>query len=262
MAHSQIRTSDSIEAFAEAFAAAQGEFPSVEKKRQGKIEGQNKEGKSFSYSYAYADIADVLAAALPTLSKHKLAILQPTVMDGGVLTIVTRIVHGGSGQWMESDYPVCSIQGDHKKMGAALTYSRRYAACSMLGIAPEDDTDGDGAEDPVPAQRSAPRQETRRAPIEVTSRLEPPRSAQTPFDDEIPFGPNSGDFEPAVSTKAIKLGRELQGCQSIPDIESAKRTPEFKAAWKDMNEVDRKHIIDVVESLKAKLAKADMMMAG
>lgn len=145
--------SESINEIAAALAAAQGEFKAVAK---------DKTAKAGAYSYKYADIADVLSMALPVLSKHKLALIQATDVDGGAIFLRTRIVHA-SGQWIESEYPVCDVRaGDHQKMGGALTYARRYAASSLLGIASEEDTDAQGAAEPAGrtarSQQSAPRQ--------------------------------------------------------------------------------------------------------
>lgn len=124
----------------EALAAAQAEIKNPEKGKQAKI--KTKTGGE--YSYKYADIADVLSGVLPVFSKHGLAILQPTRVDNGQLFIETIITHK-SGESTSSLYPVCGINNDHQAMGGAMTYARRYALCSMIGVAAEEDTDGQGA---------------------------------------------------------------------------------------------------------------------
>ncbi|MGQ3671829.1 ERF family protein [Xanthobacter sp. TB0136] len=137
--------SEQINEIAAALAAAQGEFKAVAK---------DKTAKAGAYSYKYSDIADVLAMALPVLSKHKLALVQATDMDGGAILLRTRLAHA-SGQWVESVYPVCDVRaGDHQKMGGALTYARRYAVSSLLGIASEEDTDAQEAAPPVARGRA------------------------------------------------------------------------------------------------------------
>jgi hypothetical protein len=252
------RTSENTNEFAAALAAAQGEFKPIAKTRQGKIEGESKgSGKAYSFSYAYADIADVLSGVLPILSKHHISVMQPTVMDGGVLTIITRLTHA-SGQWAESDYPICSIQGDHKKMGGALTYGRRYALCSMIGVAPDEDIDGDGAEEPAPRNKTQPRNENARP---ATKTIDEYRQEPSPFDDEeIPYAPAA--HEAAVSTKAIGWGREMKGCMSIPDLNAFKKTPEFKTAYYAMHQVDQEYLLKILAEMKDKLATADLRMAG
>lgn len=116
-----------------ALAAAQAEIKNPEK---------NKEANAGSYKYKYADIGDVLEAALPVLSKHGISVIQPTRIEDGQIILKTILTHGESDTSIESDYPVCSLNQDHRKMGGALTYARRYALCPMVGISPAEDLDG------------------------------------------------------------------------------------------------------------------------
>ncbi len=129
--------SETIGAIAKALAEAQAEMTNPVKKKTAKV-GQ--------YSYNYADIAEVLDTVRPTLAKHGIALTQPTILAEDILIVQTRLTHA-SGEFMASDYPVCRINGDHQKMGAAMTYARRYSLCSMIGVAADDDTDGQGASD-------------------------------------------------------------------------------------------------------------------
>lgn len=117
-----------------ALAAAQGELKNPEKTKQADT------GK---YKYNYADIGDVLEAVLPVLSRHGLAVTQPTTIRDGAIILITRLSHGEEA--IESEYPVCSLNGNHQAMGAAMTYARRYALTSLIGVAAVDDTDGEGA---------------------------------------------------------------------------------------------------------------------
>lgn len=123
-----------------ALAAAQAEIKNPPKAKEAKI--KTKTGAEFSYKYA--DIAEVLTTVLPVLSKHGLAILQPTRIIDNHLCIETVLTHS-SGETISSLYPVCQVANDHQQMGSAMTYARRYALCSMVGIAAEDDTDAQGA---------------------------------------------------------------------------------------------------------------------
>lgn len=117
-----------------ALAAAQGELKNPEKTKQADA------GK---YSYNYADIGDVLEAVLPVLSRHGLSLTQPTKIQDNAIILITRITHGVES--IESEYPVCSLNGNHQAMGSAMTYARRYALTSLVGVAAVDDTDGEGA---------------------------------------------------------------------------------------------------------------------
>lgn len=120
-----------------ALAAAQAEIRNPEKTRTADT------GK---YKYNYADIGDVLSAVLPVLSKHGLSVMQPTKIVDGSILLITRVAHK-DGASIESEYPVCSLNGNHQAMGAAMTYARRYALTSLIGVAAVDDLDGEGAAD-------------------------------------------------------------------------------------------------------------------
>jgi len=148
-----MRTSDQINEIAKALAKAQGEYVVIEKNKKAKVKGQSRDGKAFEYEYKYADISDVLASLLPTLSRNEIMTVQSTYIADGGLYLTTRLAHS-SGQWIESDYPVCAINGDHQKMGGAMTYARRYALSSIAGVAPDEDADGQGAEELPQAKRA------------------------------------------------------------------------------------------------------------
>lgn len=148
--------SEQINELAKALADAQAVMEDPHKTRTGKISGTTKAGKWYEYDYKYADLADVLKNVRAALSKQGIAVSQPTIMDGNSLIVRTRLMHS-SGQFIESDYPVCSISGEHQKMGAALTYAKRYALSSLVGVAADEDKDGEGAEVDAPAARSGKR---------------------------------------------------------------------------------------------------------
>ncbi|MDQ7011454.1 MAG: ERF family protein [Mariprofundaceae bacterium] len=126
-------------------AAAQAELSNPAKTKTAKVTGiSNRTGKHYEISYKYADIADILAEARPVLARHGLSVAQPTELRNNSIILITRIIHK-SGQWIEGEYPVASISGDHQKIGGALTYARRYALAAMIGIAAEEDMDVQGA---------------------------------------------------------------------------------------------------------------------
>lgn len=140
-------TTEAMNALYAALAAAQGELKNPEKTKDGKVKGTAKaSGKDYEYSFKYADIGDVLETILPVLSKHGLSVMQPTRIAESAIILVTRVAHKDGGS-IESEYPVCSLNGNHQAMGAALTYARRYALTSLIGVAAVDDTDGEGAAD-------------------------------------------------------------------------------------------------------------------
>jgi hypothetical protein len=135
-----VRHSESIAAIAKALAAAQAEYVTVPKNKTAKI--KTKTGSD--YSYNYADLADCLAMALPRLSKHGIAFSQPHVIFPDGLRVVTFLLHE-SGEWMASDGIAISEAGEPQQFGAESTYFRRYDGCSFIGVAPDEDTDAQGA---------------------------------------------------------------------------------------------------------------------
>jgi hypothetical protein len=93
----------------------------------------------------YVDLSDGLAAVRECFSKQGLSFIQGTsVTEAGMIVLHTRIAHK-SGQWIESDYPVGGL-GRPQEMGSAMTYARRYALFAMVGVAGEDDDDGNAAQ--------------------------------------------------------------------------------------------------------------------
>ena len=131
-----INTSENLDAFAEAFAKAQAELTNPPK---------NKVNPHFNSRYV--DLSDGLDVIRKTFSKHGLAVIQGTSLDGDLTVLNTRILHK-SGQWMEWVYPVSGLD-THQKMGSAMTYARRYALFGIVGVAGEDDDDGNAASAPA-----------------------------------------------------------------------------------------------------------------
>ena len=78
------------------------------------------------------------------LGRHEIATVQTTAIDdeAGLIRLTTVLAHS-SGEWVSSDWPVCPVSetAAPHRMGAALTYARRYALFTLVGIAGEDDLD-------------------------------------------------------------------------------------------------------------------------
>ena len=135
-----------------AFIQAQGEFVPVAKTKTAKVKGRTKTGAEYEYTYKYADQADVLAMALPVLTKHDLGLMQPHMWIDGRLRVATRLIHS-SGQWLQS-YGLGLLENlAPQDFGSLSTYWRRYDVCSLLGIAADEDMD---AQKNLEASRPAP----------------------------------------------------------------------------------------------------------
>src|SRR5262249_38672937 len=92
----------------------------------------------------YASLSSGLDIVRKTLGKHEIATVQTTAIDkdAGLIRLTTVLAHS-SGEWVSSDWPVCPVgeTAAPHKMGAALTYARRYALFTLVGIAGEEDLD-------------------------------------------------------------------------------------------------------------------------
>ncbi len=136
------RSSELIAAIAGALAKAQSELTNPEKSLVATIRSPfPREGDK---TFRYASLSSGLDIVRKALGKHEIAIVQTTGIDrdAGLLRLTTVLAHS-SGEWVSSDWPVCAIgeiAAPHK-MGAALTYARRYALFTLAGIAGEDDLD-------------------------------------------------------------------------------------------------------------------------
>jgi hypothetical protein len=142
---SKITHTEDIADLMDALAAAQGEFTPVLKATE-----------NLYFKSRYADLADVLKMALPILSKHKIALLQPPSWVNHLADVVvtTRIAKGA--QWLESEMRLFIPKLDPQGQGSAITYGRRYAACAMLGIVADVDDDGNSATEAVQSEPAPP----------------------------------------------------------------------------------------------------------
>jgi ERF superfamily len=95
-------------------------------------------------SFRYASLANGLDLVRKSLGRHEIATVQTTSIDeaAGLIRLTTTLAHS-SGEWVSSDWPVCPVSetAAPHRMGAALTYARRYALFTLVGIAGEDDLD-------------------------------------------------------------------------------------------------------------------------
>jgi hypothetical protein len=136
------RCSESIGTIAGALAKAQAELTNPEKALVGTL--RSPFPREADRSFRYASLASGLDIVRKVLGKHEIATVQTTEIDreAGLIRLTTLLAHS-SGEWVSSDWPVCAVAetAAPHKMGAALTYARRYALFTLVGIAGEDDLD-------------------------------------------------------------------------------------------------------------------------
>ncbi len=126
------RSSETIGTIAAALAKAQAELVNPEKSLTGTIRSDGLDGTE--RSFRYAPLSSGLEIVRKTLSQHEIATVQATSIDetAGLVRLRTVLAHA-SGEWIASDWPVCPIGATAAphRMGAALTYARRYALFTL-----------------------------------------------------------------------------------------------------------------------------------
>jgi hypothetical protein len=136
------RSSESIAALAAALAKAHMALTNPEKSLTGTVPSNryDEPGRTFRY----APLSSGLDIVRKALGKNGIATLQTTTIDQDIQTVsLTTVLAHSSGEWIASDWPVCALSdmAAPRRMGAALTYARRYALFTLVGIAGEDDLD-------------------------------------------------------------------------------------------------------------------------
>ncbi len=171
----------------ERLAAARAAILPIKKTASAKV--VTKTGGSYSYSYAPLDA--VLDAVVPALASQGLALTQPLEAreDGGLL-VVTE-VRDPDGEVLRAEVPV-PPQPDPQRLGAWVTYGRRYTLASLLAIATEEDTDAAGVGEAKPAGKAE----------SGASRKAQATPSQKPEEEE------KRERLTLVSIKAVKLAKE------------------------------------------------------
>jgi hypothetical protein len=174
------RSSESIGAIAAALAKAQSELANPEKSLTATIRASHP--RESDQTFRYAALSAGLDIVRKSLGGHEIATVQTTSIDkeAGWIRLTTVLAHS-SGEWLSSEWPVCAISetAAPRRMGAALTYGRRYALFTLVGIAGEDDLDApdlgsDPRADPNPPHLNGS------GPLEnpiIPSRAAPPTAA-------------------------------------------------------------------------------------
>ena len=136
--------SESIKEIAAALAAFQNE-----------VKDPSRNGENPDFKSKYVQLDGLLDAVRPVLSKHGLSVIQSTGGNGQDISVTTMLLHT-SGEWIETDALVLkAVKTDPQGAGSAVTYGRRYSLSAALGVAWDDDDDGNAASTTKPAPRKA-----------------------------------------------------------------------------------------------------------
>lgn len=113
-------------------------------KAQGVIIPASKDADNPFFKSKYADLASVWEVAREPLYKNGLAIIQLPSAEGNIVTLETILIHS-SGQFVSSKLTMVAKDAGPQAIGSCITYLRRYALSSVVGIASEIDDDGNSA---------------------------------------------------------------------------------------------------------------------
>jgi ERF superfamily len=213
----QQRSSPSIAALATALAKAQIELTNPEKSLTGTIEPQR--GQGGARHFRYAPLSSGLEIVRKTLGQHDIATVQTTAIDQatGIVNLTTMLAHS-SGEWIASDWPICPIAEIERphRMGAALTYARRYALFTLAGITGEDDLDAPDLVGPLP-QTEKLSTESKSAGDKGQPRNSSLRRGRARENKFNPPSPNSGLSVALSASLRIDLLREIETLGAADD---------------------------------------------
>jgi hypothetical protein len=219
--------SESIKELAAALAAAQAQ-----------IEGASKDKINPAFKSRYADLASVWEACRIPLSKNGLAVVQLPSADGQKVVVTTLLAHR-SGEWISDELTITATGSTPQAIGSAITYARRYALSAMVGVAPDDDSDG----------RSQQYVRTEPPPEPTYMRQAPPPPSQPAPAQSAPTAPPSapaGDGEAMAIARLLRdaktpaeLDVHLPRIKALPEAERDDLRPLYLARMKEMSEAPR-----------------------
>jgi hypothetical protein len=164
-----MKTSESIKNLSQALLKAQMQMGAAKK-----------DSKNPFFKSNYADLPTVMEVVKGPLNEAGIIVLQPASFRDGKNFITTTLIHGETGEYMESETEVVSAkQNDPQAFGAAQTYARRFGLQAMLFIPAEDD-DGNYASgrtvEKAKAATASPTANTQSSSIPVAASATPPPS--------------------------------------------------------------------------------------
>jgi hypothetical protein len=229
------RASETIGAIAGALAKAQGELVNPEKALTATI--RSPYPREADRVFRYAALSSGLDIVRKVLGRHEIATVQTTAIDpeAGWIRLTTVLAHA-SGEWLSSEWPVCALSETAypRRMGAALTYARRYALFTLVGIAGEDDLDAPDLEGAGKAS-IVPRSDEPGPAFEPAGA----RGDRPGLDEEWPsYGRANGDSNGSASRTNGRRG-------------AAKTTALPPILRPDLSAVQRDRLLIEIESIKA-----------
>ena len=238
------RSSENVAAIATALAKAQTELSNPEKAMIGTVYNTRTDSPQ---SFRYASLSSGLDIIRKALGGHQIAIAQTTDIDrtSGTVNLTTLLLHT-SGEWISSDWPVCQLSETSapRRMGAALTYARRYALFTMVGIAGEDDLDAPDIANDEPKGDKTVQPDLAPGPVPGRSSQSRTGNAATP-----PIREKLSAEESATARAQL-----IQEIQTLPEDGLQ---PRAIAILKAKNRLSADDAKQVEEAFAARMAKQD-----
>jgi hypothetical protein len=189
--------SESIKELASALAAFQAEVANVKK-----------DSTNPFFKSKYASLENIIDTARPFLAKHGLAFSQ---LPSGENELSTTLMHK-SGEWLSATAKINPKDTSPQAQGSAITYMRRYALSALLGLATEDDDDGNAGSQPKRAEKKTWQMPHRQEPYDA----EEPVIVVGTDTDEPPAAPK---FQRTPTEKRRRI-KELLDKQSLIDLKT------------------------------------------
>lgn len=194
-----------------ALAVAQGEFKTPKRTKPATVEGTTRDGRRYSYKYMYAPLEEIIDAVKDGLSANGLARHQ-YLETRGEQPIIRTIIWHASGEWIASDYPIHPTKDGAQGFASGVTYARRYGLCLALGIAPEDDDDGNVADNNPPGDTDTPSKGKSTAKKGEIQPLKEPPQVKPP---EV-FDPETGEVT-AMKPQRVPVPVTAKGERNWPE---------------------------------------------
>lgn len=160
----------------------------------------------------FASLGAIIDATKGALAKNGLAVSQ-LVDTNGVVHVDTLLMHE-SGEWIRSSISLKPKADDPQSIGSAITYGRRYSLGAILGVASEDDDDGQSASKPGAAKPEAQAEQPK--PVASAPAGQPTRKPQVSNPDDPITGPQSKAIH-ALLTK-LNITDDLERMEHISRI--------------------------------------------
>ena len=208
-----------------------GELFKALSKTQGEMDFASKDGKNPFYKSKYSTLTAVIRASRPFLAKNGLSVSQiECTPENGVWSLSTILNHD-SGQYIGGCSPITPSKKDIQSSGSYISYLKRYAYSSIVGVATEDD-DGQKAMKPIVKEIT---QEERLFGPFVKREVKPKEIDHSPITDEqVDILVEELEKEPELEME-ILTKMSLRGIKEMPKhkfLPTLKRIREIKIARK------------------------------